>query len=329
MKKHLPLASLFAAISFAAVAAESPAGFPEMHWADRASGRPFSKDPSVVRFNGQYLMYYSLPGPVGAGMGGWSVGIAKSNDLVNWERVGQVKPAQECDAKGLAAPAAWVRNGKVHLFYQTYGNGPKDAICHAWSEDGISFTRNPDNPVFAPTGGWTVGRAIDAEVFPIGDRLFLYFATRDPKMEIQMLGVAAAPLDSDYGRDQWRQLTDAPILKPELSWETKCIEAASVMERDGKLWMFYAGGYNNNPQQIGVAVSTDGIRWTRLSDKPLLPNGPPGSWNSSESGHPGVFKDEDGTTWLFYQGNNDNGRSWYLSKVKIVWQDGRPVLGDG
>jgi beta-xylosidase len=148
-------------------------------------------------------------------------------------------------------------------------------------------------------------------------------------MEIQMLGVAAAPLDSDYGRDQWRQLTDAPILKPELSWETKCIEAASVMERDGKLWMFYAGGYNNNPQQIGVAVSTDGIRWTRLSDKPLLPNGPPGSWNSSESGHPGIFKDEDGTTWLFYQGNNDNGRSWYLSKVKIVWQDGRPVLGDG
>lgn len=328
MKKLLPLAPLVAAISFAAVAAEPPSALPEMHWADKSSGRPFSKDPSVVRFNDQYLMYYSLPGPVGAGMGGWSVGIAKSNDLTKWEPVGQVKPAQKCDAKGLAAPAAWVRNGKVHLFYQTYGNGPKDAICHAWSEDGIHFTRNPDNPVFAPTGEWTVGRAIDAEVIPVGNRLFLYFATRDPKMEIQMLGVAAAPLDSDYGRDQWRQLTAAPILKPELPWETKCIEAASVMERDGKLWMFYAGGYNNDPQQIGVAVSTDGIRWTRLSDQPLLPNGPPGSWNSSESGHPGVFNGEDGTTWLFYQGNNDNGKTWYLSKVKIVWQDGRPTLAD-
>lgn len=270
-------------------------------------------------------MYYSLPGPVGGGMGGWSVGIAKSKDLVHWERTGQVQPAQQCDAKGLAAPAAWVRNGKVHLFYQTYGNGTKDAICHAWSKDGLHFTRNPDNPIFAPTGDWTVGRAIDAEVFPVGDRLFLYFATRDPKMEIQMLGVAAAPLDSDYSRDKWKQLKDGPILKPELPWEKKCIEAASVMERDGKFWMFYAGGYNNDPQQIGVASSVDGVHWTRLSAQPLLPNGPPGSWNSSESGHPGVFNDA-GATWLFFQGNNDVGKSWYLSKAGILWRDGVPTL---
>ena len=324
-----------ATLTFAAAMLVTPATFaaekpdlPEMHWADDSSGRPFSKDPSVIRFKDKYLMYYSLPGAVGGGMGGWSVGIAESDDLVNWKRVGQVKPAQEADRKGLAAPAAWVRNGKVHLFYQTYGNGPKDAICHAWSEDGLNFTRNPDNPIFAPTGDWTVGRAIDAEVFPVGDRLFLWFATRDPKMEIQMQGVAAAPLDSDYGRDKWKQLVDGPILKPELPWEKKCIEAAAVMERDGKLWMFYAGGYNNDPQQIGVAISDDGIQWKRVFDKPLVPNGPPGSWNSSESGHPGVFNDEDGTTYLFYQGNNDNGATWYLSKVKIEWKDGLPTVAE-
>ena len=322
--KSLALLFLLALGATAAPDAGTPPALPEMHWADTASGKPFSKDPSVIRFQGKYLMYYSLPGRAGGGMDGWSVGIAHSQDLVRWEPVAQLKPAQACDAKGLAAPAAWVRDGKVHLFYQTYGNGPKDAICHAWSEDGIHFTRNPGNPVFAPTGDWTAGRAIDAEVFPIGDRLFLYFATRDPKMEIQMLGVASAPLDSDYGPESWTQMKDGPILKPELPWETKCIEAASIMERDGKLWMFYAGGYNNDPQQIGVATSSDGIEWTRMSDQPLVPNGPPGSWNSSESGHPGIFTDHDGTQWLFYQGNNDRGRTWYLSKVKITWQNGRP-----
>lgn len=307
------------------LAEDTQAALPEMHWADDSSGRPFSKDPSVIRFGGRYLMYYSLPGP-GSGAGGWSVGIASSDDLLRWKRVGQVKPAQECDRKGLAAPAAWVRDGKVHLFYQTYGNGPKDAICHAWSEDGIYFTRNPGNPVFAPTGDWTVGRAIDAEVFPVGDRLFLWFATRDPGMKIQMLGVAAAPLDSDYGPDKWKQLVDGPILKPELPWETKCIEAASIMKRDERYWMFYAGGYNNDPQQIGVAVSNDAIQWERISDEPLVPNGPPGSWNSSESGHPGVFVDEDGSIHLFYQGNNDVGKTWYLSKVGIDWRDGKPAV---
>jgi beta-1,2-mannobiose phosphorylase / 1,2-beta-oligomannan phosphorylase len=308
-------------------AEETQPALPEMHWADDFSGRPFFKDPSVIRFGGRYLMYYSLPGP-GSGAGGWSVGIASSDDLVRWKRVGQVKPAQECDRKGLAAPAAWVRDGKVHLFYQTYGNGPKDAICHAWSEDGIHFTRNPRNPVFAPTGDWTVGRAIDAEVFPVGDRLFLWFATRDPEMKIQMLGVAAAPLDSDYGPDKWTQLVDGPILKPELPWETKCIEAASIMKRDGRYWMFYAGGYNNDPQQIGVAVSNNAIQWERVSDQPLVPNGPPGSWNSSESGHPGVFVDEDGSIHLFYQGNNDMGKTWYLSKVRIKWCDGKPAVAE-
>lgn len=37
---------------------------------------------------------------------------------------------------------------------------------------------------------------------------------------------------------------------------------AKRIRRDGKLYMFYAGGYNNEPQQVGVAVSTDGVTWT-------------------------------------------------------------------
>ena len=309
----------------APVAAAAEATPPELHWADASRGRPFSKDPSVIRFGNRYLMYYSLPPPADRSTG-WSIGIAESDDLLNWQVTGHVGPAQDCDRRGLAAPAAWVHESRVHLFYQTYGNGPKDAICHAWSDDGVNFQRNPENPIFAPTGEWTVGRAIDAEVFPIGDRLFLYFATRDPAMKIQMVGVAAAPLGSDYGRGRWTQLVDGPILRPKLAWERKCIEAPSIMRRDGRLWMFYAGGYNNEPQQIGVAVSDDGVHWTRVADEPLVPSGPPGSWNSSESGHPGVFVDADGAVHLFYQANNDRGRTWYLSKVRLVWRDGRPVV---
>ena len=68
--------------------------------------------------------------------------------------------------------------------------------------------------------------------------------------------------------------------------------------------MFYAGGYNNEPQQVGVAVSQDGINWQRLSEQPLLANGAPGTWNASESGHPDIFRDAEGQTWLFFQGNN-------------------------
>jgi hypothetical protein len=217
-----------------------------------------------------------------------------------------------------------VLDGQVHLFYQTYGNGPRDAICHAVSGDGLHFRRNPTNPIFSPTGAWNCGRAIDADVIVDGDRLLLYWATRDPAFQVQMPGVAAAPLDSDFGRERWTQLCDAPILKPELPWERKCIEAPALCRRDGRLYMFYGGGYNNEPQQIGCAVSDDGVRWTRLSDEPILPNGAPGAWNASESGHPFVFTDADGQMHLFFQGNNDMGRTWWLSRKEIGWERGAP-----
>jgi predicted GH43/DUF377 family glycosyl hydrolase len=303
-----------------------------MKWADSSRlGRPCSKDPSVIRFGGRYLMYFSLPpfsselAPTNAPRG-WSIGIAASRDLTSWMKVAELWPEQECDRNGLCAPGARVLDGQVHLFYQTYGNGPKDAICHAVSNDGVTFTRDPSNPIFRPTGNWNSGRAIDAEVAEHNGRLMLYFATRDPAMKIQMLGVAGADRNSDFSRGSWNQLCDGPILKPELPWETKCIEAPSILKRGETLYMFYAGGYNNDPQQIGVATSQDGIRWTRLSDTPLLANGKPGEWNSSESGHPGIFQDEDGRTWLFFQGNPDKGRTWFLSRVAVDWLLDSPRL---
>ncbi|UCG46824.1 MAG: hypothetical protein JSU94_15135 [Phycisphaerales bacterium] len=103
-----------------------------MLYADTSRGRPFSKDPEVVNFKGRYYMYYSIPPHKERRLGtAWAIGIARSDDLNTWKRIGEVLPAAECEKKGLAALAAIVLDGNVHLFYQTYGNGPKDAICHA------------------------------------------------------------------------------------------------------------------------------------------------------------------------------------------------------
>jgi sucrose-6-phosphate hydrolase SacC (GH32 family) len=252
--------------------------------------------------------------------------VATSKDLLIWEKQTTLNSEQPCEENGFCAPGAIVIGGKVHLFYQTYGNQKNDAICHAWSEDGLHFTRDPSNPIFRPHGDWTCGRAIDAEVFPDGERLLLYFASRDPSYKTQLVGVASAAITSDFSRSQWSQLADRAILRPELPWEKDCIEAPTLLRHGSSLFMFYAGAYNNWPQQIGCAVSGDGIEWKRLSDQPLLAVGKPGSWNSSESGHPGVFTDTDGQTYLFYQGNADHGKSWFLSKVKVDWKDNMPTV---
>lgn len=295
-------------------------------------GRPFAKDPCVLKLGGRYLLYYSTApydkklAPPGAPKG-WAIGIAESTNLLDWKKVGEILPEQECEKNGLVNGRTIVLDGKVHLFYNTYGNGKLDAICHAVSDDGLSFRRDPTNPIIRATGDWNSGRGIDCDVIEHGNKLLLYFATRDPSMKVQMLVAMAADRRSDFSRPAWKRLGDGPVLKPELPWETKCIEAPAPVRRDGRIYLFYGGGYNNDPQQIGCAVSDDGLRFTRLFvERPLLPNGKPGEWNSSESGHPGIFVDDDGQTYMFYQGNPDHGRTWFLSWVKLGWKDGKPHI---
>lgn len=312
-----------------------PIAAPEMKWADttrkfddKGNNIPWAKDPTVVKFKGKYLMYFTLLPDEKTKKNGVSIviGIAESENLKDWKLLGEVMPMQTCDAKGLGAPCARVWDGKVHLFYQSYGTGKNDAICYASSEDGLEFKPHPENPIFRPSGDYTCGRAIDADVFIFKGKIFLYAATRDPEMKIQKLVVATTDLKSDFGPKTWTQPVDHSILDPELPWETNCIEAPTVCQRGDFLIMFYAGGYNNDPQRIGVAKSDDGINWTRLWSVPFIPNGPKGNWNSSESGHPGVFVDDDGRTYLFYQGNPDHGRSWFLSQVEIGWKGEIPYV---
>lgn len=324
---------LLLAAGLGGIALAGPAPIGMKPWGDSARlGRPFAKDPSVVKFGGRYLMYYSIApwdkklAPPNAPQG-WAIGIAESRDLKEWTKVGEILPEQECEKNGLVNGRIILLDGKLHLFYNVYGNGPKDALCHATSTDGLHFQRNPTNPIWHPSGAWNNGRAIDVDVVEAGEQLIMLYATRDPRGKIQMLHAIGAPLHSDYGRDKWKSLIDGPVMKPELPWETKCIEAPSIVKRDGKFYLFYGGGYNNDPQQIGCAVSDDAIHYQRLFvDAPLLPRGGQGEWNASESGHPGVFVDDDGQTYLFFQGNPDKGKTWFIAWVKVGWKNGKPYV---
>lgn len=126
----------------------------------------FAKDPAVVRYRSRYWLYYSLRHEDGR----FGIGIAESADMEHWTPCGEIEQDALCETNGIAAPGAIVLNDKIHLFYQTYGNWEKDAICHAWSQDGIHFTKNPENPVFHPAATWCCGRAIDADVCVFGGK---------------------------------------------------------------------------------------------------------------------------------------------------------------
>lgn len=286
----------------------------------------FAKDPAVVEYDGCYFMYHSIVKDKKL-----EIGISNSKDGENFERVGFVKRTLDCEKNGIGAPGAIVYNGKVHLFYQTYGNGKLDAICHAVSTDGINFTKVGDEAVFAPREPyadmpeWSCGRAIDADVTIHNDKLILYFATRDKEFKRQIVGAACAELTPEL--DGKFEFFPDIVLEPILDWERDCIEAPAALEFDGKVYLFYAGSYNCEPQQIGCAVSDDGLHFERLFiDAPLLKCGNKGDWNECESGHPYIYKANDGKIWLYYQGSPDNGKSWYITRCEIVFENGFPKV---
>lgn len=287
----------------------------------------FSKDPAVVEFGGRWYLYHSI----------WDdamrlgVGIAVSDDGESFEYLGSLLPVPDCEKNGIGAPGAIVHNGRVHLFYQTYGNGKLDAICHAVSDDGANFERVGSSEIFAPREpfcelpGWSCGRAIDADVCIHDGKLILYFATRDKEMKRQIVGAAYA--DVTPGLDGKFQFFPDIVLEPTLDWERDCIEAPAALEVDGKVYLFYAGSYNCAPQQIGCAVSEDGFHFERLfAERPLLECGKPGDWNASESGHPYIYRANDGRIWLYHQGSPDGGKNWYISRREVIFKDGIPYV---
>ena len=278
----------------------------------------FAKDPAVVNYGGKYYLYYTFKYPEQNKFG---IGIAYSTDMENWVQADYFPETQMCETNGICAPAAIVIDDVIHMFYQTYGNGADDAICHAMSMDGINFIKDETNPVYHPPKTWCCGRAIDADVCVFNNKLYLYFATRDHKLEVQKIGVASASLNSKLSRSDFKEEHSSSVIAPEYRWEQKCIEAPATIVHNNKIYMFYAGAYNCSPQQIGCAVSNDGILFERLFDKPFITNGEKGTWNENESGHPYVFEDVDGRIHLFYQGTKDMGKTWYLSRVEIAFDE--------
>ena len=314
----------------------------EMHYFDpvrKLDGKPFAKDPSVIRMGDRYLMYYSACGidektqsgdVPGARMAKWCASIAESADLVNWRRVGDLVVEGAPFKEGWMAPAVRKLDGKVHLFAQNPVPGAvvddpfmNQAIWHATSDDGIHFVLAPGNPMFKANNKWSTGRAIDAEVWKAGDRLMLSYASRDKETgKRQIMGLASAPYGSDYSAEEWTDLSvDKPLFVPEMPWEMNCLEAATVVKRKGIWYMFYAGAFNHERQQIGLAWSADGVHWQRWRETPVFAHGADGSWNAWESGHPGVFQDDDGQVYLFFQGKSTLNGSYSLSCVKVEFTD--------
>jgi len=199
-----------------------------------------------------------------------------------------------------------------------YGK-PKN-IGMATSKDGIRWSKYANNPLFPGSMPYAI---------KVGDTFRLYHPGKDDAGRHGLL------MRTSPDGFQWsapRLVLAGGIMDP-------CIVPA-----EGKYYLYYCGGgrITKNGEQVWefkayVATSEDGITWKKEAN-PVLPLGPPGSWDDSSHAGPCVLELDDGfhmwylgsgtykghTAWRIGHAVSPDGLHWTKSGTEPVLDVGRP-----
>jgi len=207
--------------------------------------------PSLIADGDGLLAWYQ-----GSDSHGIAIGMATSTDGEAWEPVGEsavFEPgsADEWDHSSVGHPAVIERDGVYEMWYVSGSL----QVGHAVSDDGVSWTRYCQNPVFVPLGfdTWEGGATKSPEVVLVDDTYHLFFSAGGP--ENWQVGHATS---ADGLR--WARSGDAPVLPrgEEGDWDEAVTINASAVEWEGDLLIWYTGnsytGDTLGPSAIGFAT---------------------------------------------------------------------------
>jgi predicted GH43/DUF377 family glycosyl hydrolase len=78
----------------------------------------------------------------------------------------------------------------------------------------------------------------------------------------------------------WQRMSDKPVLSAQEPWEKVAVMCPHVIYDDQArhFRMWYSGGEQYEPNAIGYATSTDGVKWTRHEKNPIFRPEPNNAW---------------------------------------------------
>ena len=140
-------------------------------------------------------------------------------------------------------------------------------IGYAWSLDGVSWTRHPDNPVLLPEGGDPV--ATYPHVLRDGDTLRMWYSEGNFPAPDFVVRYAT----STNGGVTWER-HPTPVIEPGPAgtWNETAVFPGDVIKENGLFKMWFTGGTGHfvpstvTRYSIGYATSPDGFEWTLYDD---------------------------------------------------------------
>ena len=226
----------------------------------------------------------------------WEIGsepVLRRGEEGAWDRVDALNPSV-------------VRhNGQYFNFYSGF-DGKSWHTGLATSGDGRSWEKK--GRLLSPDPKSWEGNYIAANGSALrrnGRFLYWYQAGEPPRIGL------AQSLDSR----NWRK-EPYPVLPtgPNGSWDERGVADPYVVEAGEHLYMYYLGQDRARRQRLGVARSSDGLRWQKLRQNPLLEMGAPGAFDENGLGEPAVWVLH-GVYWMLYTGR-DRGEA---RRLGLAW----------
>ncbi|UCG37889.1 MAG: hypothetical protein JSV00_06715 [bacterium] len=276
-------------------------------------------DPSVVVAGSTYVMYLTSSA---AGAPAQSVQpyLAISAEGVSWQiyttPLLALGPPGSFDADGIETPSVVSFGNTWHMYYTAVETDLSGALYvgHAVSPDGIVWTKDPANPVLAPTGDpndWNGAQVAEPGAAVFGSQIYLYFTAvglrAGPGPTARMtIGLAVSNDGSVFGSgiQVLEQGTHHPASEDYVGYSTP-----SAMVMDGRLHLFYDVARmipDWTQVEIRHASSDDGLNWTE-DDLPIFVR-ESFTWTRREIRSPCAVQDG-GLIRLWFAGDDylDNG----------------------
>lgn len=116
---------------------------------------------AVIKENGIYKMYYC---GYSNENGNWHIGLATSEDGINWTKNPQPILYGTAGWEYQIIPSAIIKMNSTYFLYYTGRNYPQYMVGLAISNDGVNFTKYSGNPVLTPDQSWEASGVLDASV---------------------------------------------------------------------------------------------------------------------------------------------------------------------
>jgi beta-1,2-mannobiose phosphorylase / 1,2-beta-oligomannan phosphorylase len=180
---------------------------------------------------------------------------------------------------------------------------PKQSIPLTESDDGLTWSK----PVIAlgpnAQSGWEddVNRPI---VLKKGDLYHMWYTGQWNAPQTK--GKSAIGYATSLDGKTWKRQSDKPVLSPEQPWEKVAVMCPHVLYDAGeKLYrMWYSAGEQWEPDAIGYATSSDGLKWARHDKNPIFRPDPKNDWEKDRVTACQVIEQGDGYV-MFYIGFRD------------------------